>query len=54
MAKSARTIVKMVSTADTGYYKMTTEAKNKKMEPKKMFDPRIRKHVLFKRKTSLK
>lgn len=42
--------IKMVSTADTGFY-YTTD-KNKKTTPdkleKKKYDPVVRKHVLFK------
>ena len=45
--------VKLVSSAGTGYYKTTTEQKNKKVEPKKMYDPVIRKHVMFNRKSKL-
>lgn len=41
--------IKMVSTAGTGYYYTTN--KNKKNTPdkleKKKFDPKIRKHVIF-------
>lgn len=42
--------IKLVSTADTGYYYTTT--KNKKTTPDKLvmkkFDPVVRKHVDFK------
>lgn len=42
--------IKLVSTARTGHYYTTT--KNKKEHPDKMqtkkFDPKIRKHVLYK------
>lgn len=42
--------IKLVSTADTGYYYTTT--KNKKSTPDKLvmkkFDPVVRKHVDFK------
>jgi len=42
--------IKLVSTANTGYYYTTT--KNKRLHPDKMettkYDPVIRKHVLFK------
>ena len=42
--------IKLVSSAKTGHYYMTT--KNKKEHPDKMetkkFDPKIRKHVLYK------
>jgi len=43
-------IVKMVSTADTGYF--YTTKKNKRAKPEKMvmkkYDPVVRKHVEFK------
>jgi len=46
----AREIIKMVSTAGTGYYYTTT--KNKRLQVNKLellkFDPIARKHVLFK------
>ncbi|HIN13787.1 MAG TPA: 50S ribosomal protein L33 [Gammaproteobacteria bacterium] len=42
--------IKLVSTAKTGHYYTTT--KNKRQHPDKIeikkFDPRIRKHVLYK------
>ena len=42
--------IKLVSTAKTGHYYTTT--KNKKQHPDKVeikkFDPKIRKHVLYK------
>lgn len=50
MAKAIREKVKLVSTADTGYFYTTT--KNKRTTPEKLemmkFDPKARKHVLFK------
>jgi large subunit ribosomal protein L33 len=50
MAKAIREKIKLVSTADTGYYYTTT--KNKRTTPEKLemmkFDPKVRKHVLFK------
>lgn len=49
MAKAAITLIKLVSTAKTGYYKVT--AKNTKKTTKKFgfrkYDPVVRKHVLF-------
>lgn len=42
--------IKLVSTADTGYYYTTTKNKKKttgKLAFKK-YDPKVRKHVLFK------
>ena len=50
MAKSASDKIKLVSTANTGYFYTTT--KNKRNTPDKMemkkYDPVIRKHVMFK------
>jgi large subunit ribosomal protein L33 len=50
MAKSATMKIKLVSTADTGYYYVTT--KNPRTLTEKMvvrkYDPVIRKHVEFK------
>ena len=50
MAKSSTQLIKMVSTADTGYFyvaKKNTRIKTEKLELLK-YDPRARKHVLFK------
>jgi len=50
MASKVREKIKLVSTAGTGYYYTTTKNKRTitdKLELKK-FDPKIRKHVLFK------
>lgn len=50
MAKAIREKIKLVSTAETGYFYTTT--KNKRTMPEKLeimkFDPKARKHVLFK------
>ncbi|MCZ6587389.1 MAG: 50S ribosomal protein L33 [Alphaproteobacteria bacterium] len=50
MAKSNTVLVKLVSSADTGYYYVTK--KNPRNMPDKIelkkYDPRVRKHVLFK------
>jgi large subunit ribosomal protein L33 len=50
MAKSATVLVKLVSTADTGFYYVTK--KNPRNQTEKMefrkYDPVARKHVLFK------
>jgi large subunit ribosomal protein L33 len=50
MAKAVREKIKLVSTADTGFFYTTT--KNKRTSPEKLelmkFDPKARKHVLFK------
>ncbi len=50
MAKPSTILVKLVSTADTGYYYVTK--KNPRNQTEKMefrkYDPVARKHVLFK------
>jgi len=50
MAKKEREKIKLLSTADTGYYYTTT--KNKKNTPDKLefkkYDPIAKKHVAFK------
>ena len=50
MAKPVTLQIKLVSTADTGYYYVTK--KNPRTKPEKLelmkYDPRARKHVLFK------
>ena len=50
MAKRTSILVKMVSTADTGYFYVTkknSRTMTDKMEFRK-YDPVVRKHVLFK------
>ena len=50
MAKSNTVKIKLVSSADTGFYYVTKKnprSKNEKLELKK-YDPVARKHVLFK------
>ncbi len=50
MAKSNTILIKLVSSADTGYYyttKKNPRAKTEKLELKK-YDPIARKHVVFK------
>ena len=50
MAKPTTQLIKMVSTADTGYFyvaKKNSRTKTDKLELRK-YDPRARKHVLFK------
>jgi large subunit ribosomal protein L33 len=50
MAKPATVLIKMVSSADTGYYYVTKKnprTKTEKLELKK-YDPVARKHVAFK------
>ncbi|RUM94094.1 MAG: 50S ribosomal protein L33 [Thiothrix sp.] len=50
MARSASDKIKLVSTANTGYF--YTTLKNKRNTPDKMemkkYDPVVRKHVMFK------
>ena len=50
MAKPATIAVKMVSTANTGYFYVTKKNPRKLTEKLEMrkYDPRIRKHVSFK------
>lgn len=47
---SKRELIKLVSTAGTGHF--YTTSKNKRNNPnkieKKMYDPKIRRHVLYK------
>ena len=49
MAKPATLQIKLVSTADTGYFYVTK--KNPRTKPEKLelkkYDPRARKHVIF-------
>ncbi len=50
MAKPATQLIRMVSTADTGYFyvaKKNPRTLTEKLELKK-YDPRARKHVIFK------
>lgn len=50
MAKGATVVIKMLSTADTGFFYVTK--KNQRKKPEKLelkkYDPVVRKHVLFK------
>ena len=50
MAKPSTILIKMVSSADTGYYYVTkknTRTQTEKLEMRK-YDPVVRKHVVFK------
>ena len=50
MAKPTTQLIKLVSTADTGYFYVTkknTRTKTEKLEMRK-YDPVARKHVMFK------
>jgi large subunit ribosomal protein L33 len=50
MAKPATVLIKMISTAETGYFYVTKKnprTKTEKLELRK-YDPVARKHVLFK------
>lgn len=49
MAKSAKVKIKLVSTADTGHFYVTTKNARtitEKLELKK-YDPKVRKHVVY-------
>ena len=50
MAKTSTILIRLVSTADTGYFYVTK--KNPRTQTEKMtlrkYDPRVRKHVMFK------
>jgi large subunit ribosomal protein L33 len=50
MAKSKQTLIKMVSTADTGFFYVTNKNPKKTTEKLtlKKYDPVARKHVAFK------
>ena len=50
MAKSATVVVKMLSTADTGFFYVASRNPRKKPEKMTMrkYDPVVRKHVEFK------
>lgn len=48
MAKSKRELVKLVSTAGTGYYYTAKIKKGREKLNIKKFDPKLRKHVEFK------
>ncbi|HEX9751286.1 MAG TPA: 50S ribosomal protein L33 [candidate division Zixibacteria bacterium] len=52
MAKTQRELIKLESTAGTGYFYVTS--KNKRTAEGKLermkYDPKVRKHVLFKEK----
>jgi len=50
MAKPTTQLIKMISTADTGYFyvaKKNARTQTEKLQQRK-YDPRARKHVLFK------
>lgn len=47
MGKSKRELVKLVSTADTGYYYTAKIKKGREKLLIKKFDPKVRKHVDF-------
>ena len=50
MAKAARMLIRLVSTGESGYFlvrKKKTKKDTNKLELKK-YDPKLRKHVLFK------
>lgn len=48
MAKSNREIIKLVSTAGTGYFYTTKKKRADEKLERKKYDPKARKHVVFK------
>jgi large subunit ribosomal protein L33 len=49
MAKAgARELIRLVSTAGTGYFYTTNKKKGKDKLELKKYDPKLRKHVVFK------
>lgn len=46
--KENRELIKLVSSAGTGFFYTTKRKKNKDKLQMKKFDPKIQKHVLFK------
>ncbi len=46
--KQQRELIKLVSTAGTGYFYTTSRKKNKDKVQTKKYDPKVQKHVLFK------
>jgi len=49
MARSKkREMVRMVSTGDTGFFYTTTKKRGQEKLELKKFDPKLRKHVVFK------
>lgn len=46
--KTAREQIRLVSTAGTGFFYVTTKKKSRDKLELKKYDPRIRKHVPFK------
>ena len=49
MAKGGnRELIRLVSTADTGYFYTTSKKKGKDKLELKKYDPKVKKHVVFK------
>lgn len=46
--KGNRELIRLVSTADTGFFYVTKRKKGRDKLEMKKFDPKVRKHVLFK------
>lgn len=46
--KTNRELIRLVSTADTGYFYTTVKKKSRDKLELKKFDPKANKHVLFK------
>ena len=47
MAKPATLQIKLVSTADTGYFYVTRRTRARSLTRVRKYDPKARKHVLF-------
>lgn len=48
MAKGGREIIKLVSTAGTGFFYTTRKKRAGEKLERKKYDPKARKHVIFK------
>ena len=48
MAKVARDVIKLVSSAGTGYFYTTRRKRAGEKLERKKYDPKVRKHVIFK------
>lgn len=47
-SKNSRELIRLVSTADTGYFYTTTKKRGREKLQLKKYDPKIKKHVVFK------
>jgi large subunit ribosomal protein L33 len=48
MAKVARDVIKLVSSAGTGYFYTTRRKRAGEKLERKKYDPKVRRHVIFK------